>query len=231
MQPCPDTHASFVQTLLSLHGCWVPRHVPFWHVSFDVQVLPSLQVPPVVGVNRQPLAGTQLSVVHVLPSSQVGATPPTHWPPEQLSAVVHAFPSEQLTPSLPARCAQPFVMSHESTVHGLPSSQLTPTPWQNLAAQVSPVVQALPSLQPVPAATAVCTQAPALHESVVQTLPSLQSTAPVPAQTLLAQMSPVVQLSLSLHASALAVNAQAPATESHASFVQMLPSAQRCAVP
>ena len=62
-------------------------------------------------------------------------------------------------------------------------------------------------------------------------LPSLQSSAPVPTHALFAQVSPVVQLSLSLHASVLAVKAHAPATESHASLVHALPSAQRCAVP
>lgn len=129
-------------------------HVPFWQVSPVVQVLPSVHTTPVVGVNTQPEAGAQLSVVQVLPSSHVGAAPPTHVPPKQLSAVVHALPSEQFTPSLPGACAQPLAMSQESTVQGLPSSQLTPVPWQNLATQVSLLVQALPSLQAVPAATA-----------------------------------------------------------------------------
>jgi hypothetical protein len=45
----------------------------------------------------QPFAGSQLSSVQGLPSSQFGAEPPTHEPPEQASLVVQALLSSQGT--------------------------------------------------------------------------------------------------------------------------------------
>src|SRR5213083_830087 len=71
-----------------------PTHVPPLQVSPVVQGLPSSQG-LVLLVCVQPVAGLQPSVVQTLPSSQLGAAPPTHVPPLQVSPVVQAFPSLQ----------------------------------------------------------------------------------------------------------------------------------------
>jgi hypothetical protein len=64
---------------------------------------------------------------------------------------VHASLSLQVVPLGAAVCTHPVVGLHVSTVHGFPSSQLAwPVPPQLPAVQVSPVVQALLSLQLVP---------------------------------------------------------------------------------
>src|SRR5207247_5347080 len=69
-----------------------PTHFPPLHVSLVVQALPSLHG-AVLFVWTQPVAGSQLSVVHTFPSSQLGAGPPTHVPPLHVSFVVQASPS------------------------------------------------------------------------------------------------------------------------------------------
>jgi hypothetical protein len=56
------------------------------------------------------LLGSQLSSVQTLPSSQLSAGPLTHFPFEQLSPFVQAFPSLQVVPA--AGCWQPAFPSH-----------------------------------------------------------------------------------------------------------------------
>ena len=128
----------------------------------------------------QPLAGLQASVVQTLLSLQSGGGPPAQLPPAQWSPVVHALPSSQ--GSLLFTCVQPVAGLQESVVHTLLSLQLGGgPPWQLPPAQVSLVVQALPSSQG--AALLVFTQPVAwLQMSVVQTLLSLQSGGGPPAQ-------------------------------------------------
>lgn len=80
-----------------------------------------------------------------LVSAQLGGAPPTHTPPEQTSLTVQALPSshgpERLTYS------QPVAGLHASPVQTFPSSQFSDEPLtQTPPAQVSPDVQALPSL-------------------------------------------------------------------------------------
>src|SRR5262249_31445678 len=96
--------------------------------------------------------------------------PPTQAPaPLQVSLVVHALPSLQ-APVL-FRCLQPVAGSQESVVQALPSLQLTGVPPQAPFAQMSPLVQALLSLQG--REFGVNTHPfVALHASVVQRLPS-----------------------------------------------------------
>jgi len=79
---------------------------PFTHVCPTGQV---------IGVNTQPVAALQLSVVQALPSLQVMAVC-EQTPPEQLS-VVHALPSLQLI----GACTQ-VPDTHVSTVHAFASS-------------------------------------------------------------------------------------------------------------
>src|SRR5438067_11968462 len=76
---------------------------------------------------------------------QKGGGPPTQVPPAQVSAVVQALLSSH--GELFAVFTQPVAGSHESVVHTLLSSQLRAgPPTQAPPAQVSAVVQALPSL-------------------------------------------------------------------------------------
>src|SRR5262249_43837260 len=66
----------------------------FWQVSAPLQTLASAhEVPLVTLVAVQPVAGTQLSVVHGLPSLQVSGVPATQTPAEQVSVPLHRFPS------------------------------------------------------------------------------------------------------------------------------------------
>src|SRR5881397_297490 len=121
MQPVAGSHESVVHTLLSSQlRAGPPTQAPPAQVSAVVQALPSLQdrvfgvpahtlaaqVSPevqglrsshgrVLGVFTQPVAGSHVSVVHTLPSTQLGGGPPTQTPPAQVSAVVQALPSLQ----------------------------------------------------------------------------------------------------------------------------------------
>src|SRR5207249_3218166 len=88
--------------------------VPFWQapvtqVSVPVQTSPSSQSAsvvqqPAIGAFTQPpalllAAGSQLSAVHTMPSSQVGAVPGTHGPVpgSQVSGPLENWPSSQVT--------------------------------------------------------------------------------------------------------------------------------------
>src|SRR5207249_1046767 len=126
-----------------------------------------------------------------LPSSQLGAGPPTQEPPAQVSLVVQALPS--LQGEVLWVWTQPVGGRQQSSVQALPSSQLgagPPTQWNR--AQVSLVVQALPSLHG--AVLLVWTQPVAgLQLSSVQTLPSSQLGAGPPTHWNRKQMSLVVQ--------------------------------------
>src|SRR6185369_9749960 len=180
VHPLAGSHPSSVQTLPSSHMvAGPPAHAPAAQVSPTVQALPSSHG-ALLSVCVHPVAGSQLSVVHTLPSSQSGAGPPTHWPPAHVSLVVQSLPSLQGPPLF--TCLQPVVVSHESVVHTLLSSQLAAAPGtQEPLAHASFTVQALPSLQGSLFAT--CVQ-PAVgsHPSSVQGLLSLQPVAPPPTQ-------------------------------------------------
>ncbi len=122
----------------------VPLQAPLVHASGLVHLLPSSQL-VVLLAYLQPLALSQVSVVHRLLSLQTSALPPAQLPPLQVSPTVHALPSLQL--AVLFSFLQPLVGSQVSIVQGLPSSQLgAAPPVQVPAAQASPVVQALPSL-------------------------------------------------------------------------------------
>ena len=136
-----------------------------------VQATPSLQS---TGVPAwQPAAGSHVSTPSQnSPLSQFGAGPPTHAPPAQVSDVVQASPSSQAAVLL--AFTQPLAGSQESSVQTLPSSQLGSAPPTHApAAQVSAVVQALPSSQAA-VLLAFTQPVPVSQESSVQTLPSSQ---------------------------------------------------------
>jgi phage-related protein len=220
-QPVAGTHVSAVHSLWSSHSAAAPPlQVPPEQASAVVQAFPSLHGTVLAGCVQapaaqrssvqtlpssvhdsalfewaQPEAGLQESVVHTFPSSQSGAAPPTHVPPEQVSAVVHAllslhgavlngcvqtpaehtsvvhtFPSVAHATVLLAR-TQPVDGLQESVVHTFPSSQFGAAPPTHVPPeQVSAVVHALLSLHE--AVLFACVQEPDEQTSVVQTFPS-----------------------------------------------------------
>ena len=90
-----------------------------------VQALLSVQA-AVVWTKLQPVAGTQMSCVHGLPSLHTTLAPPSQPPSTHKSALVQAFPSVQL--SAFALYMQPETGEQLSVEHGLPSSQLVGLP-------------------------------------------------------------------------------------------------------
>ena len=194
-QPVAAVQESSVHGLPSSQfGGGPPTHLPPAHVSPVVQAFPSSHR-AAFGLFTQPVVGLQTSSVQAFPSSQLGASPPTHRPPVQVSAVVHAFPSSQ--GAVFGLLTQSLAGSQESSVHGLPSSQLRAAPVQTPSEHMSPVVQAFPSSQG--AVFGVLTQPVAgSQESSVHGLPSSQLSG-APAQTPSEHMSPVVQAFPSSH--------------------------------
>jgi len=78
-----------------------PVHVPFWHVSTCVQVLPSLQpVPlPAFGLVHCPVAWLQVPATwHWSRAEHMTGLAPLHAPFWQASVCVHEFPSSQTVP-------------------------------------------------------------------------------------------------------------------------------------
>src|SRR5439155_1308198 len=113
-------------------------------VSAVVQALASSQG-AVFGVWTQPVAGSHESSVQTFASLQLGGGPPTQVPPAHVSVVVQALPSVQ--DAVFAVFTQPNAGLQASSVQTLASLQLRPgPPTQTPPAQVSAVVQALPSL-------------------------------------------------------------------------------------
>jgi hypothetical protein len=222
-QPVAGSQESLVHTFPSSQFAAGPLlHAPLLQVSPTVQASPSSQG-AVLLLLTHPVAGSQESLVHVLPSSQLGAGPPTQAPPLQASAVVQASPSLQANVLL--ALTHPVAGSQESSVQTFPSSQTGGAPpTQAPALQVSAVVQASPSSQA--AVLLVLTHPVAGSQlSSVHELPSSQSGAGPPTQAPLPHVSAVVQASPSSQAAVLFVLTH-PVAGSHESSVQILPSSQ-----
>src|SRR5262245_12271098 len=183
VQPVAGLQPSSVQPLLSLQPTGSLTHLWSTHRSFVVHWsvsphwLSKLQQSSIPSCVQPPCtAGSQASVVHALPSSQLGAEPPTHDPPLQVSFVVHSLPSLHGA-ALFVWVQPPGVEGLQaSSVQTLPSSQLGGgPPAHDPPLQVSPVVHSLPSLHGSLLFT--CTQPPGvegLQSSSVQPLLSLQ---------------------------------------------------------
>jgi hypothetical protein len=146
-QPTAGSQESVVHWLPSLHtGGGPPTQTPPEQVSLVVQALPSLQAATLFTFT-QPVAGLQESSVQTLVSTQLGGGPPMQAPPEQISLVVHAFPSLHVAVLLVNTQTPPW---HESVVHTLPSlhwllwlHSIQPAigdPWHAPPAQTSPLV-------------------------------------------------------------------------------------------
>ena len=133
--------------LLSLQLVAVPpRHVPPEQASPVVQAFPSSQLAVLLTVSHSPVDGLQESSVQPLPSLQTVGVPATQLPPEQVSPVVHAFPS--LHEAVLLACWQPVAGLQLSSVHGLLSLQLVAVPPTHAPPEhASPVVHAFPSSQ------------------------------------------------------------------------------------
>lgn len=176
VQPAVGSQASAVHAWLSLQfnvepGMQEPSEL---QVSAPLHTLPSVHDAPTFGAATQPVAGLQESVVHVLLSSQVSATPATHVPAEQNSAPSHRSESAQDGP-VSGATVQPVAGLHASSVHELPSLQV-----------IGVVVQPTPTVQ----------------ASVVHALPSVQ-TSGVPGMQVPLQISTPLQGSLSVHCAAV----------------------------
>ena len=163
-----------------------------------------------------------------LPSSQTRPLPAWQLPPTQPSPLVQALPS--LQGWLLELNWQPCLGSQVSVVQGLASSQLVAEPGRHwLWAQLSPAVQALPSLHGAVLAKLKHPLTKSQESSVHGLLSEHCSGLPgwqLPAW----QASPAVQALLSLQLAVLGVYLQ-PAAGSQVSLVQGLLSSQTTAAP
>jgi hypothetical protein len=189
---------------------------------------------PAMGVFTQPLSGLHESVVHALPSLQLGAVPGEQTPFWHVSFPLHTDESRHEVPFATLVYWQPVVVLHESVVHTFESLQIGGVPSVQLPSrQISGPLQKFPSEHEVPLATFAAWQPlVALHESVVHGLPSLQASGVPGVQ------APAWHVSSPLHTvpslqdvplGALAV--WQPLAVLHVSSVHGLPSLQTRAVP
>src|SRR4029077_20040115 len=159
----------------------VPPHAPCRHASPSVHWSPSSHAAPSALVKVHPAVGSQVSVVHTLPSSQVTASP-RQLPPAHASRCVQAFPSSHAVPSRIAasctHCAEGS--SHRSAVQEFASAQSrgvppTQAPWLHvlLSVQKRPSSQAWPSGSSwhVGEQQSPATVLPSSHSSPGSTLP------------------------------------------------------------
>ena len=224
--------SNLAQSLVKLqpHAPLPGLHTPPPQLSPLVQVLPSVHV-PVLGRKVQPLATSQPSSVHGLPSLQVNLPLPLQERPLQVSPVVHALPSSHAKPLSPVgTCWQPLPLSQLSLVQAFPSSQVLGTPAHTPLTHASLPVQASPSSQLPLVASWLQLPVPMSQASLVQPLPSSQFT-PVP----LTHLPPLhksmsVQGLESLQESLLALLTQ-PIVALQLSSVHALSSVQLIALP
>jgi hypothetical protein len=127
-------------------------------------------------VLTQPEIALQLSVVHGLPSSQLGGVPAVQTPAWQVSSPLHTLASGHGVPFATAACWHPLTGLHVSFVHGFRSSQEIGEPGVQMPeVHVSSPLHTLPSEHVVPFATTGFWHTPALQTSFVHGFESLQS--------------------------------------------------------
>jgi hypothetical protein len=133
-QPETGLHESVVHAFKSLQLRVAPgAQRPLWQVSAPLHTLLSVHdVPFRTGVVEQPKAGTQLSVVQMLPSLQTSGVPAVHTPVWQVSAPLQTFPSAHGVPFSTAVAEQPLAGAQLSVVQTFASLQTSGVP----AAQV-----------------------------------------------------------------------------------------------
>ena len=148
VHPEEALQVSVVHTLLSSQFGAVPgAQAPPEQVSTPLQALLSLHE-AVLAVCTQPVAGLHVSSVHTSLSLQLGAGPPTHFPAEQVSPVVHSLPSLQDAPlALTGFEHAPVVVSQTPTSWhwSLPGQVFGVPPAQGPPRHDSPEVQGLES--------------------------------------------------------------------------------------
>ena len=164
-----------------------------------MQALPSVHGSALL-LTKQPVIALQLSVVQGFLSSHGIWAPAVHTPTTQLSPPVHTLLSAlQPLPSngALAKTQAPVAVSQLSAVQAEPSSHTVAVPGKQAPPpQMSPMVQALPSLQ---GSTLFVEKQPvtALQPSVVQGFLSSQGIWPPAVHTPATQLSPPVQTLLS----------------------------------
>jgi hypothetical protein len=177
-QPLAALQESMVHGLPSLQLSGVPVvQVPFRQVSAPLHTVPSAHdVPFVTAVCWQPRTGSQVSVVHGLPSSQLSGAPLTHSPPWHVSPPLQTVASPHDVPFVTARFTQPEIALQVSVVQGLLSLQLSAVPAVHTPPwHVSLPLHTLESLHAVPFVTGVCRQPRTGSQvSTVHTVPSSQ---------------------------------------------------------
>src|SRR3989442_537182 len=164
-------------------------------------------VHPFKALWTHPVPDLQESAVQRFPSSQLRAVPAEQTPNWQVSVPLHTFPSLHEVPLGTGAYTHPVGGLQLSAVHGLPSSHLRGLPLQTPPEQVSPVVQALPSLQALPLIFTGFEHVPVLGSQVPTTLhwsEAVQTTWLLPLHTPLWQVSVCVQALPSLQALPLA---------------------------
>src|SRR5207244_1018879 len=125
-QPVAELQVSSVHTFPSSQlSAGPPTQPPLLQVSLVVQPFPSVHGAVLV-LWTQPVLGLQVSSVQTLPSSQLGARPPTHTPPPHRSLRVQAFPSSH--EAVLFVWTHPVVGVQLSSVQGLPSWQFRGVP-------------------------------------------------------------------------------------------------------
>ena len=176
---------------------------------------------------QAPVPRTQPSSVHGLLSSQLPAVP-EQTPVMHVSPLVHGLLSSHVAVAKP--CWQPSVGPQLSEVHTRPSSHDRPLPLLHKPpAQMSPMVQVLPSVQG--RVLLLWEHPPRLSQfSVAQGLPSSQLAGALGVHRPPTQVSPEEQLLPSSHVAVLLVNVQ-PKTASQLSSVHTLLSMQVALVP
>ena len=224
LQPLAGSQLSVVQAFPSSQAnAGPPTHAPPLQASLVVQALLSTQT-EVLLTYLQPLAGSQLSVVQGLLSSQFGAAPPLHTPPRHASLVVQALLSLQVERLL-TLTQLPVPLLQLSPVQPLPSLQDFGWPATHLAAEhASPTVHASPSLHAAELLTYAQVPFATLQLSLVQALLSSHGLGDPDLQVPLAQTSAIVHGFVSSQLAVLAGNAHLPL--SHKSLVHALPSLQ-----
>jgi hypothetical protein len=130
VQPLTGLQESAVHALPSSQLSAVPAvHVPLWQVSAPLHTVPSAHEVPLARLAcRQPVTGSQLSVVHALLSLQLSAVPAVHAPLWQLSAPLHTVASAQEVPFTTGVCVHPKTGSQLSVVQTLKSLQVSAVP-------------------------------------------------------------------------------------------------------
>src|SRR6267143_559881 len=233
MQPL-GPQESAVQGLLSSQLRAVPGvQAPALQISSPLQTLPSEQeVPSATGLLKQPVVGSQASVVQALLSLQTSGVPGAQRPCSQVSLPLQALPSEQEVPSATGVWTQPLG-PQESVVQGLLSSQLGGVPGvQAPARQISAPLQASPSEQEVPSATGVWAQPLGPQESAVQGFWSSQLRVVPGVQAPALQISsPLQTLPSEQEVPSATGLVKQPVAGSQASVVQALRSSQTSGAP